>query len=290
MVLTNYQAMIDAIRARGMEPIVVLSHLSLPAWVLTLPQSKGDTVAHEAGADASDPDFKNSLRGWEASETIDAFVDYVEHVVSGLNNVRYWITFNEPLATTILTGYIASVFPPGFLGAGLRAVSAGLNIIDAHAKADESIKVIDATAQVGITDQWMYCKPTPDTGATDQFVDHHQDFLINALIYGVKDRAISVDNPDKERVLGISEADWTPHLDFFGLQDQQIRLCRKPASLVANRRGFCWWSGWSRRSKPRRAWSRQRHGLGRWYPVWPVQLLKRSYNGFQCSMAVPCQS
>src|SRR5262249_1826603 len=138
--LANYQAMVDALRARGMEPIVALNHLSLPAWILTPPRWMAYVVAHAPSADAADPDYKQSLRGWEPSDTISGYVNYVKFVVGPLNGVRYWITFNEPMSTTILTGYLASVFPPGFLGDGSRALTAIENIVAAHAQAFLAIK------------------------------------------------------------------------------------------------------------------------------------------------------
>ena len=221
--IANYQAMIDAVRARGMEPFVVLSHLSLPAWVLTPPRLKVYTAAHEAGASDSDPDYQRSLRGWESSTTVDEFVSYVEYVVSTLHGVSHWITFNEPLGTTVLTGYLASVFPPGFLGDGAKALAVIQNLVTAHARAFETIKSVDSHALVGITDQWLACKPTHDANATQIFVHYNQDFLIDALVRG--QATLQYPNfwtgaPEglNFRVLGIAEADWTPHIDFFGLQ------------------------------------------------------------------------
>ena len=216
--LGNYQMMIAAVRTHGMEPIVVLNHLSLPAWVQTPPRESINTCCDPGGYDG-DPDYKNSLRGWETTDTVDAYVRYVEFVVSSLaNNVSWWITFNEPLATAIPTGYLAGVFPPGFLGDGGKAMTAIHNIITAHARAYESIHKIDANARVGITDQWLFCKDVLDPNATKQFVYYHQDFLINALVHGNEDRDISHSTPKNERVLGITAAKWRPHVDFFGLQ------------------------------------------------------------------------
>ena len=215
--LGNYQMMIAAIRAHGMEPIVVLNHLSLPAWVQTPPRQSVIKCC-DPGASDADPDYKSSLRRWATTDTVDAYVRYVEFAVAALIGVRMWITFNEPLATTVPTGYLASVFPPGFLGDGNKAKTAIHNIVTAHARAFERIHAIQSDAQVGITDQWLLCKETLDPNATKQFVYYHQDFLINALVHGKEDRDIWRAAPRFERVLGIAEADWKPHLDFFGLQ------------------------------------------------------------------------
>jgi beta-glucosidase len=225
LALSNYQAMIDTIRAHDMEPFVVLNHLSLPAWVLTPPTNKlfaGPTGAGRPSGKtwtgSNDPDFTASLQGWESTDTVDAYLRYVQYVVARLHSVRYWLTFNEPLGTTVITGYIVGVFPPGFLGHGDRAKAVVHNFITAHARAYEAIKAIDPVAQVGITDQWLQCKPNLNATVTEQFAYYNQDLLINALVRGDEDRAIDLKNPQYERVLGIPEATWKPHLDFFGLQ------------------------------------------------------------------------
>jgi beta-glucosidase len=213
--VANYQAMIDAVRARGMEPIVALNHLSLPSWVLTPPR----WTDLFGGADANDPNYLGSLRGWDNSDTITAYLEYVEFVIGTIKNVRFWISFNEPMSTSILTGYVASVFPPGFVGYCDGAVNAIRNIVAAHAQAFLAIKAIDPTLQVGITDQWLACKPDRDALATSRFVEYHQDFLIRALVKGhVLLTGWNGINYIDERLLSISEDDWTPMLDFFGLQ------------------------------------------------------------------------
>ena len=216
--LGNYQMMIAAVRAHGMEPVVALNHLSLPAWVQTPPRDTAYTCFFFPGGNDGDPGYLASLKGWETTATVDAYLAYVEYVVTNLHNVTWWITFNEPLGTTVPVGYLASIFPPGFLGDGRRGMTAIHNIIEAHARAYESIHRIAPEARVGITDQWLKCKDDLNAAVTRQFVYYHQDLLINALVHGNEDRAISVGSPSYERVLGISEADWRPHLDFFGLQ------------------------------------------------------------------------
>jgi hypothetical protein len=151
-------------------------------------------------------------------DTITAYLNYVRFVVTSLPSVRYWITFNEPMSTSILTGYLASVFPPGFLGDGTRALNAIKNIVAAHAQAFLAIKAINPNAQVGITDQWLACKPTLNSLATTRFIDYHQDFLIRALVQGQVKLTSYQGTVFDERLLSIAEADWTPVLDFFGLQ------------------------------------------------------------------------
>ncbi|HLO32602.1 MAG TPA: family 1 glycosylhydrolase, partial [Anaerolineales bacterium] len=221
--LANYQAMINEIRKRVMEPIVVLNHMSLPAWVLTPPKQTTflfPTILQTA--DANDPDFKKQP-GWENEDTADMFIEYVQKVVSKLKDkVTYWITFNEPFGTIIPTGYLAGVFPPGFLAAGDRVKRVADTIINAHVRAYHAIKDIDPEAKVGITDQWLLCKPKTDNdrdvAATDQYIYFHQDYLLNAVVKGEYHPNFRQGDADTRRVLDIPTEKWQPAVDFIGLQ------------------------------------------------------------------------
>jgi beta-glucosidase len=216
--LGNYQMMVAAVRAFGMEPIVVLNHMSLPAWALTPPRETAYTFFAIPGGKDTDPAFQASLRGWETTATVEAFVAYVKYVVTNLQDVNWWITLNEPLGTTVLAGYLGSIFPPGFFGDENRALAAIHHLIEAHARAYETIHRLSPSARVGITDQWLQCKDDLSPDAARQFEYYNQDLLINALVHGQEDRAISVDAPNYERVLGIPASEWRAHVDFFGLQ------------------------------------------------------------------------
>ena len=92
---------------------------------------------------ASDPYWK-SLRGWENYETVREFIRFVGNIVSELKNqVDFWVTIGEPVASTIGLGYIAGLYPPGFLLDGNRAKKALHNLIEAHVQAYDKIKEID---------------------------------------------------------------------------------------------------------------------------------------------------
>jgi beta-glucosidase/6-phospho-beta-glucosidase/beta-galactosidase len=92
------------------------------------------------------------------------------------------------------------------------------NIVEAHAWTYEVIHAIRPQAKVGITDQWLYCKPDLNAGVTRQFEYFHQDWLINALVKGEQDLYISANVHNWHRVRNIPAHQWSPHLDFFGLQ------------------------------------------------------------------------
>jgi beta-glucosidase len=86
--LAHYVEVIRALRRRGLEPVVSLHHYTNPQWV----------------ADAG---------GWTSRHVVDWFGRYTERVVKALGQqVRYWITINEPMVYVHLH-YVEGVGPPG---------------------------------------------------------------------------------------------------------------------------------------------------------------------------------
>ena len=86
--LEHYRQVVDALRARDLEPIVTLFHFTSPQWF----SERGGWCHPQAGA-------------W--------FARYVERVLEAIGpSVRYWITFNEPMIY-LYQGYVAGVWPPG---------------------------------------------------------------------------------------------------------------------------------------------------------------------------------
>lgn len=57
--------------------------------------------------------------------------------------VDYWITLSEPVASVVGIGYIAGIWPPGFVLDGGRAKIALHNLIEAHVQAYDKITAID---------------------------------------------------------------------------------------------------------------------------------------------------
>jgi beta-glucosidase/6-phospho-beta-glucosidase/beta-galactosidase/ABC-type amino acid transport substrate-binding protein len=131
----HYRQVIETIRAAGMEPMVTLHHFTWPLHV----ESRGGLIAD---------DFPN------------IFARYATEVAHRFGNqVRYWITFNEP--SQLIYGYVkpwwerAYFMPPGMpRGATtteqLSAVGKLMpNLFKAHTSARAVIKGVNPDAQVG---------------------------------------------------------------------------------------------------------------------------------------------
>jgi len=105
--LLHYRDVVQALRARGLEPIVTLHHYTSPQWVT------------DAG-------------GWANANVVDWFGRYVERVTKVLGKlVRYWVTINEPMVFVHMH-FVEGEGPPGVkdLRKALRATE---HLIRAHA-------------------------------------------------------------------------------------------------------------------------------------------------------------
>lgn len=133
--IEHYRAVIEAIRAAGMEPILTLHHFTWPIHV-------------EERGGMTDPDFPA------------IFARYVAEVVNRFGKlVRYWITFNEP--TQLVYGYIKPWWerdyfvPPGMpegatMDQQMDAVGRLIhNLFQAHTAARAVIKRGNPDALVG---------------------------------------------------------------------------------------------------------------------------------------------
>ncbi len=133
--IEHYRNVIQALRARGMEPFVTLWHYTLPLWM----RDKG---------------------GWKSDEILYYFPRYVEKVVSAFkDDVRFWVTINEPEIYT-KNAYISGTWPPGEKNI-LGYFAAFYNLIEAHIRAYKTIKIIQPAAQGGIAKDNIYFEAYP---------------------------------------------------------------------------------------------------------------------------------
>ena len=123
--LNFYRNLIRELKENGIEPLVTLYHWDLPQWF----QEKG---------------------GWKNDAIQELYLDYVKIVVSEFkDDVKYWITFNEP-QMFIMMGYVTGTSAPfkrqvfSFRRHHMR------NMLMAHGRAVKLIREICPDAKVGI--------------------------------------------------------------------------------------------------------------------------------------------
>jgi len=85
--IEHYVNVIDALRSRGIEPVVTLHHFTNPVWFM----KKG---------------------GWLGKDSVMYFKRYVEKLAEVLcGKVRFWVTINEPMVY-IYHSYVLGIWPP----------------------------------------------------------------------------------------------------------------------------------------------------------------------------------
>ncbi len=122
--IDHYRQVIRSLRERGIEPFVTLWHWTLPLWL----RDQGGILA---------PNFP------------DCFASYAEKIVLAFgNDVRFWITLNEP-DVVASHAYLKGAWPPQRRGL-LNFLRAIRQLIRAHRFAYHVIKQHTPVAQVGI--------------------------------------------------------------------------------------------------------------------------------------------
>jgi beta-glucosidase len=252
----HYKVMIKHMQEeKGLKPIITLNHLTLPLWVLTPPNRFAKKIGQRllpsplrdiplADPISTDPYWK-SLRGWENYETVKEFICFVGNIVQELKDqVDFWVTIGEPVASTIGLGYIAGLYPPGFLLDGNRAKKALHNLIETHVQAYDKIKEIDdvdadndgITNLTGFSHAMMDVTPaaaksttrrrrllkatiSDNTQAAKNFAYFVNDYFINAVLHGEEDlnylKTLERHNTKSNNFL-IHE-NWKNKTDFIGI-------------------------------------------------------------------------
>jgi beta-glucosidase len=150
--LDFYDRLVDDSLANGLDPYVTLYHWDLPQ------------VLEDRG-------------GWPARETVEAFTEYTEVVVSRLGDrARHWITQNEPWVASWL-GYGLGVHAPG-RKSDSDALAAGHHILVAHGRAAEVLRREAPASEVGIAIDLVPMYPFSDNEA-DVEAAHREDGFRN---------------------------------------------------------------------------------------------------------------
>jgi beta-glucosidase len=143
--LARYREMLEALHARGIEPMICLHHFSHPMWLEKL----------------------GAFRNPKAPKLFERFA---RKVVTELGaSCRRWVTFNEPNVYAAL-GYVLGEFPPGMQGeviGALRVVSA---MARAHSRAYYAIHELQPDAEVGWAHNYVVFQAANTASALDRSV------------------------------------------------------------------------------------------------------------------------
>ncbi len=121
--MERYRAILAALTARGIRPMVCLHHFSNPLWL----EARG---------------------GWQRAEVIERFQSFVRYTVTGLRDLcSDWLTINEP-QVYVNHAFLEGIFPPHKRDtlAGLRVYR---HMLLAHGVAYQTIHSLQPEAQVG---------------------------------------------------------------------------------------------------------------------------------------------
>jgi beta-glucosidase len=137
--LDFYDRALDELLESGIEPYVTLYHWDLPQ------------ALEDAG-------------GWPARDTVEAFAEFVEVVVSRLGDrVPNWITQNEPWVVSWL-GYGLGEHAPGRTSE-VDALAAAHHVLLAHGRAAQVLRREAPQARVGVTVDLYPMYPLTDADA-----------------------------------------------------------------------------------------------------------------------------
>ncbi|WP_309127266.1 GH1 family beta-glucosidase [Microbacterium sp.] len=149
--LDHYERIVDALREKGIEPIVTLNHWDMPEALM----------AH---------------RGWAGRESVGAFAEYAAAASARLGDrVDRWITQNEPWIIQLL-GYQLGLHAPGIRDLH-AAVAAGHHVLLGHGAAVDAMRST-TKGRIGAALNLLPCVPASDS-PEDAAAAHGSDGYVN---------------------------------------------------------------------------------------------------------------
>lgn len=227
--IAYYRRVFEAMRAKGLEPLVTLNHYTMPLWV------------HDGKACHQDPNGCTA-RGWMDESTITEIAKYAAFCAREFGDlVDVWATLNEPLALP-LSGYLQPGAdrsnPPGVSMKAKAAKTVTMNLIVGHARMYDAVKAADTidadgdgkASQIGLVLNMSPARPVdPDDefdaqAAKDIFYLYNSLFL-NATIKGLLDENADGNTVEREDLRG--------RMDYLGI-NYYTRLTLKglPGSIL----------------------------------------------------------
>ncbi|OHA03654.1 MAG: hypothetical protein A3I44_01505 [Candidatus Sungbacteria bacterium RIFCSPLOWO2_02_FULL_51_17] len=215
----HYREVVQALRARGIEPFVTLWHWPLPLWL----RDKG---------------------GWKNADNVRYFVRYVEKAVSALGpDVTFWITLNEPLVYTKIS-YLEGRWPPQEKSY-ISYLRVSRNLIKAHKKAFGVIKRLQPASQVGIAHNMSFFEADKShviNGFLKWFGEWRKNFgFLNAIAdyqdfigFNYYSSYVVNLNFDKVKTEQTTDMGWAIYPKGIYLMLTRLKKYRKPIYITEN--------------------------------------------------------
>jgi beta-glucosidase/6-phospho-beta-glucosidase/beta-galactosidase len=222
--LAHYGALIDALIARGIRPMITLHHFSNPVWV----DDPRDTSCFGGATDSNLCGFGDPVGGPQIAE------EMAEHAALLAarfgDRVDEWGTLNEPV-NYLVASHLIGLFPPGKSALGrfdTEFIPVVRGYLAAHAAMYAAIKTADTVdadgdgvaAAVGLTlnvADWQAARNNEvstdpvDVGARDRVVNVYHYLVPDALRMGRFD--VNLDG-----VFDEDQPSWRGTIDWLGLQ------------------------------------------------------------------------
>ena len=158
--MEHYLYVIQALRRRGLEPVVTLHHFTNPAW-----------FGHTGG--------------WLRPDAPRLFARHVEHVARRLApDVRYWLTINEP-TVLVAQGYLNGAWPPFRRSAWRAALRACRNLARAHVAGHRALHRCRADCLVGFAHSAPWVEPCDPASRRHRIAARIRDLILNRAFFAM---------------------------------------------------------------------------------------------------------
>ena len=218
--VAHYRAVLAALHAHGLEPMVTVNHFTLPLWI-------HDPIVARPLIQLGLP---APATGWLSSQTPKEFEKYAAYLAWKYGDqVDNWATLNEPFPP-VLTEFLAIPWvvpnwPPGVLRPDLASTFL-VNQAVGHVAAYDAIHAWDTTAAdpdgppafVGFTHNMIPARPANpanrlDVQAADAWNHYYNGWFPNAVIDGWVDVDFDGVKDDDEMFAHMADK-----VDFLGVQ------------------------------------------------------------------------
>ena len=182
----HYKAVLDALIALNIEPIVTVNHFTLPQW-----------LSHKGG--------------WTNEEAIKLFARFSAKAVEKLGSrAKYWIAMNEPYIVAFLS-YYKGEWPPCEKDLP-KAIKVAMNLLEAHVEAYKEMKDISSSIQAGIAKAVTAFHPCSDSPEDQEVTQLRNKFYNHSFISSAINGEMDLSPFAKTKKLSASGT-----VDFIGL-------------------------------------------------------------------------